>query len=72
MHGYIGVDAGAVGILHAEILCSPDRLLDDVQTKVEELVKKVNKAASKDSINDSEMQIAKKVLQKCTALFAPA
>lgn len=27
MHGYIGVDAGAVGILHAEILCSPDRLL---------------------------------------------
>jgi hypothetical protein len=45
------------------------RDLDEVQTKVEDLVKKVNKAASKDSINDSEMQIAKKVLQKCTALL---
>jgi hypothetical protein len=45
------------------------RDLDDVQAKVEELVKKVKKAASKDSINDSEMEIAKKVLQKCTALL---
>ena len=47
----------------------PQRDLDDVQAKVDELVKKVNKAALKDSINDSEMQIAKKVLQKCTALL---
>jgi hypothetical protein len=45
------------------------RDLDDVQAKVDALVKKVHKTAPKDSINESEMQTARKILQKCTALL---
>ena len=45
------------------------RELDDVQEKVESLVAKVKKASSKESINATEMETAKHVLEKCTALL---
>jgi hypothetical protein len=66
----IATRVGAKRPRDAEAADTPSQQdLDDVQSKVDELVKKVKKAALKDSINDSEMQVAKKMLQKCTALL---
>ena len=45
------------------------RELDDVQEKVDILVSKVKKAAPKDTLDTSEIEVAKNVLQKCTALL---
>jgi len=43
--------------------------LDDVQDKVETLISKVIGTSPKDSINKSEADVAKRVLEKCTALL---
>lgn len=43
--------------------------LDDVQDKVDTLISKVKRSSTKASVNESEMETAKKVLEKCTALL---
>ena len=43
--------------------------LDEVQDKVETLISRVMSASTKDSINKSETDVAKRVLAKCTALL---
>jgi len=45
------------------------RDLDDVQENVATLIAKVKRSATKESINESEIQTAKKVLEKCTAML---
>ena len=45
------------------------RDLDDVESKVGDLIKKVLKTAPKDSVDASEIDKAKKILQKTTALL---
>lgn len=45
------------------------RELDDVQARVDSLVRKVKQASTKDSLNASEMEVAKRVLEKSTALL---
>lgn len=45
------------------------RDLDDIEGKVDALIKKVLKTAPKDSIDASELDAAKKILQKATALL---
>lgn len=45
------------------------RDLDDVQDKVETLISKVMSASSKDTIKKSETDVAKRVLERCTALL---
>jgi len=43
--------------------------LDDVQENVETLVAKVKRSATKESVNEPEIQTAQKVLEKCTAML---